>query len=60
MLDSNTKNTVDPEWSELYSDIVNSDQTVECSHCGYTLYGDEPRAMVICIPCWEKGVRNEE
>ena len=50
----------DQEWRDLYMDVINSDLTIECTHCGYTLYGDEPRAMVICYKCWQEGVRTEE
>jgi hypothetical protein len=56
----NIKNTTtDQEWLNLYSEVANSDLTVECVHCGYTLYGDEPRAMVVCLKCWNEGIRDE-
>jgi len=58
-MEPNMKNTVDAEWTELYGEVASSDLTVECVHCGYTVYGDDPKAMVVCTTCWKKGLRDE-
>ena len=35
----------------LYGDIVDGDNTLSCSCCGYTLHGDDPQIPVVCINC---------
>jgi len=42
-------------WRERYGPAVNSDQTVMCAVCGYTLYGDDPPIGVVCLDCWNGG-----
>jgi hypothetical protein len=42
-------------WRERYGAAVDSDQTVECAMCGYTLHGDDPPIGVVCLDCWNGG-----
>jgi hypothetical protein len=41
-------------WHDLYGQIVDSDQTIECRECGVSLFGDSVPMIIICLTCWMK------
>ena len=38
----------------LYGSLVHGDNTICCTRCGYTVYGDDPHISVVCVPCLDK------
>jgi len=41
-------------WHDLYGQIVDSDQTIECRECGVSLFGDSVPMIIVCLTCWMK------
>lgn len=44
------------KWHNLYGQVVDSDQTVECRECGVSLFGDSAPMIIVCLTCWMKTV----
>ena len=45
------------KWKDLFGNLVNTENTLECVYCGYTLFGDNPPVSFVCNSCfWRDGV----
>lgn len=42
------------KWYEEFKSAVESDNTLICDDCGYTLIGDSPAIHILCKKCYDK------
>lgn len=62
MLGSQTKDgnqslsleSLEKQYNVSYKAILESESTMECTSCGYTLLGEEPKRYILCFQCYLK------
>ena len=56
-IDSNRGSKGDPYKKQ---EPIDTEYTLECPECGYTLFGEEPRIVMMCSSCKDKVFKNNK
>ena len=44
--------SLEKQYNVSYKEALESESTVECTDCGYTLLGEDPKRYVLCFRCY--------